>query len=78
MKEGKLPIPIFVPAWWDAMMDIEIPATVLYTWEALFYEKMDAKHQIWWLSVPRRKDGEPDMRYRVNKEDVRRRAELRP
>ena len=67
-EEEKLPIPIFIPSRWDAIMDIEIPSTVLYTWEELYFEKEDAEHQAWWLSVPRRKDGGPDMRYRVNKE----------
>jgi hypothetical protein len=57
---------IWMRSWWDTKTNEKIEGRMIYSWDE--YDDMRAKlyYQVWWVSIPRRKDGQADMRYRVN------------
>jgi hypothetical protein len=52
---------------WDVITKRYRQPRTIYTWEELDAEIYYAKVQVAWLTCPRRKDGFPDMRYKVNR-----------
>jgi len=74
MKKFK---PIWMESWWDTKSNEKVKGRMIYTWDE--YDEVRARlyFQVLWVSIPRRKDGQPDMRYGVNKHDKRIDTELR-
>ena len=63
----KLNRPMFISGNWDVVSKRYRHSRIVYTWEELDAEIYYAKVQVAWLSCPRRRDGFPDMRFKVNK-----------
>jgi len=59
--------PMFISGNWDVISKRYRQARTIYTWEELDAEIYYAKVQVAWQTCPRRKDGFPDMRYKVNR-----------
>jgi|TARA_R100000501_G_C2555881_1_gene68541 hypothetical protein len=59
--------PIWMNGYWDVAQDEAVKGRMLYTPHDILQAKIRMAFQMWWMSVPRRKDGKPDMRYRVSK-----------
>ena len=59
--------PMHISGNWDVISKRYRQARTIYTWEELDAEIYYAKVQVAWLTCPRRKDGFPDMRYKVNR-----------
>lgn len=53
---------------WDVITKRYRQPRTIYTWEELDAEIYYAKVQVAWQTCPRRKDGFPDMRYKVNRD----------
>ncbi len=61
--------PIWMDSYYDKAQDVMIEGRMLYTPHDIKQAKIRLAFQLWWMSVPRRKDGKPDRRYRVVKDE---------
>ena len=62
--------PIWMNSYWDAAQDEAVKGRMLHTPHDILQAKIRMAFQMWWMSVPRRKDGNPDMRYNVSKDKL--------
>ena len=60
--------PIWMDGYWDAAQNEAVEGRMLYTPHDILQAKIRMAFQMWWMSVPRRKDGKPDKRYKVSKD----------
>jgi hypothetical protein len=60
--------PMNISGNWDVITKRYRQPRTIYTWEELDAEIYYAKVQVAWLTCPRRRDGWPDRRYKVNRE----------
>jgi hypothetical protein len=60
--------PMNISGNWDVVTKRYRAPRTIYTWEELDAEIYYAKVQVAWQTCPRRIDGFPDMRYKVNRE----------
>jgi len=60
--------PIYMEGYWNVATKEMVEGRTLYTPHDILRAKMEMAFQLWWLSVPRTKDGKPDMRYKESKD----------
>ena len=73
----KLNRPMFISGNWDVVSKRYRHSRIVYTWEELDAELYYARVQVAWLTCPRRIDGFPDMRFKVNKEEEPEHGDMR-
>ena len=58
--------PIWMRSWWNTKTNEKIEGRMIGSWDEFDEVRSRLYYQVWWVSIPRRKDGQPDMRYKVN------------